>query len=219
MTLDFGAHLGAITRSVANLERDGKPARGVTLERAYDTTSDDLWDAVTNPERLPRWFLPVSGELELGGRYQLEGNASGTITDCDPPRWFSLTWEFGGQMSWVEVSVTPDGEARSRLTLCHIALLDDEFWPTYGPGAAGVGWDLGLVGLAKHLSDPDPDRSAAEDFDEEAFATSPEGKAIIADLSADWGRAAVEAGEDPAQAEAAAKRTAAFYTGEAPPEG
>lgn len=218
MTLDFGAQLGATTRSVTNLERDGKPARGVTLERAYDTTSDDLWDAVTNPERLPRWFLPVTGDLELGGRYHLEGNASGTITDCDPPRSFSLTWEFGGQMSWVEVSVAPDGDARSRLTLCHISLLDDEFWPTYGPGAAGVGWDLGLTGLGKHLQDPDGG-PASEDFDEAAFAASPEGKAIITDLSTDWARAAVEAGEDPEQAEAAAKRTTAFYTGGAPTEG
>jgi uncharacterized protein YndB with AHSA1/START domain len=63
-----------VERSVSALERDGKPARAVTLARAYDTTIDDLWDAVTNRERLPRWFLPVSGDLKLGGRYQFEGS-------------------------------------------------------------------------------------------------------------------------------------------------
>jgi hypothetical protein len=68
MKFNFHAYLGAVTRTVTVLEREGKPARNVTLERLYDTTADDLWDAVTNPERLPRWFLPVSGELKLGGR-------------------------------------------------------------------------------------------------------------------------------------------------------
>ena len=30
------------------------------------------------PSGFPRWFLPISGELRLGGRYQLTGNAGGT---------------------------------------------------------------------------------------------------------------------------------------------
>ena len=34
-----------------------------------DAAIDDVWDACTNPERIPRWFLPVSGDLRLGGRY------------------------------------------------------------------------------------------------------------------------------------------------------
>ncbi|HEV7242804.1 MAG TPA: SRPBCC family protein [Thermoanaerobaculia bacterium] len=205
MPFDFDTHLGAATRTVTMLEREGKPARGVTLERAYDTTTDDLWDAVTNPDRLPRWFLPVSGELKLGGRYQFEGNAGGTITECVPPRSLSATWEFGDAMSWVEVHITPEGEARSRLTLCHICPVDDH-WQTYGPGAAGVGWDLGLFGLAVHLSGSDR-------FDEDAFTSSPEGRALIASISEDWGRAAIAAGENPVHAEAAAKLTTAFYTG------
>jgi uncharacterized protein YndB with AHSA1/START domain len=207
MSIDFNAHLGAATRSVSVLEREGKPARGVTLERTYSTTPDDLWDALTNPERLPRWFLPVSGDLKPGGRYQLEGNAGGTITQCVPPRALSLTWEFGGGMSWVEVRLTPEGAARSRLTLCHICPVDD-FWSQYGPGAVGVGWDLGLLGLETHLSS-----GGAAGFDENAVIGSPEGKVYIAEASADWGRAAVAAGEDAARAEAAAKQTTAFYTG------
>ena len=56
----------------------------VILARTYDTTIDDLWDACTNPDRIPRWFLPISGDLRLNGRYQLEGNAGGTIERCEP---------------------------------------------------------------------------------------------------------------------------------------
>lgn len=203
---------GAVTRTVSELEREGKPARNVTLERSYDTTPEDLWDAMTNPERLPRWFAPVSGELKLGGRYQVENNAGGVITECVPPRYFSVTWEFGGGMSWVELRIMAEGEERSRMTLSHICPLDDH-WKKYGPGAVGVGWDLGLVGLAFHLSARD-----AERIDENAFGASSEGKFYIADCSEDWRRAAVAGGEDPSRAEAAAKLVTAFFTGSGPQE-
>lgn len=168
----------------------------------------DLWDAVTNPERLPRWFLPVSGALAAGGRYQLEGNAGGVITACEPGSRFNLTWEFGEDVSWVEVRVLDDGAGRARLTLTHTALLS-EHWNEYGPGATGVGWELGLLGLALHLADPDAPRP-----DEAAFAASAAGQAFIAGSSEGWERAAVAAGEDPGAARAAARRTTAFYTGE-----
>lgn len=206
---DFHKHLTGATRTVTKLERDGQAARGVTLERPYDTSPEDLWDAITNPERLPRWFLPVTGELRLGGRYQLEGNAGGTITECVPPEALSMTWEFAGEMSWVEVRIAAEADGRSRLTLCHICPVDEEYWPKYGPGAAGLGWDLGLTGLAMHLAG-----GAKEDFDENAFGASPEGKALIAAFAEAWGRADVESGEDPAHAAASARRTTAFYTGE-----
>ena len=54
---------------------------------------------MTNGERIPRWFLPVSGELGPGGRYQLEGNAGGVITVCERQSHFALTWEFVGDVS------------------------------------------------------------------------------------------------------------------------
>lgn len=204
---DFNAHLGTVTRSVSELEREGKPARSVTLERSYDTPADDLWDAVTNPQRLPRWFMPISGDLKSGGRYQLEGNANGTITECTPPRHFAATWEFGGEISWIEVHIAAEGEHRSRLTLSHICPVD-EHWEKYGPGAAGVGWDFGFIGLVVHLAS-----AGAERFDEEASMATTEGRTFIASASEDWGRAAIKAGEAPTRAEEAAKRTTAFYTG------
>src|SRR4029450_4047811 len=82
-------------------------ARVVSISQTYDTDIDDLWDAVTNPEHIPRWFLPVSGELKVGGRYQLEGNAGGVIERCEPPRSFAATWEYGGAISWIEVTLAP----------------------------------------------------------------------------------------------------------------
>ena len=208
MEIDVEHHLGAVERSVSSLVLDGQPARAVTLSRSYRTGIASLWDAVTSAERISRWFLPVSGTLEPRGRYQLEGNAGGEITACAKLSHFALTWEFGGWVSWVEVALSADGERRARLELTHTAHLS-EHWTEYGPGAAGVGWELGLLGLALHLADPDAPKP-----DEAAFAASPKGRALIRGSSDGWRQAAVAAGEEPDAARAAARRTAAFYTGE-----
>jgi uncharacterized protein YndB with AHSA1/START domain len=208
MNLDVEEHLGAMERSVSAGERDGQPVREVTLTRTFATTVDDLWDAVTNGERIPRWFLPISGELALGGRYQFEGNAGGVITECGPPSLLAATWEFGGDVSWVEVRLSDDGPGRARLTLTHTMHLSDQ-WETFGPGATGVGWEGGLLGLALHFDTPDEFISDAA-----AFTASEEGKAFYVGSSKAWGEAAIASGDDPTAARAAARRTTAFYTGE-----
>jgi uncharacterized protein YndB with AHSA1/START domain len=211
MTFDVENHLGAVERTASSLERHGKPARSVTLARIYDAAVDDLWDALTNPERLARWFLPVEGDLRLGGRYQLKGKAGGAITACEAPKRLDLTWEFGGDTSWVEVRLTPEGSDRTRLTLSHIAHVS-EHWGQYGPGAAGIGWELGLLGLALHLADP------AAQFDEAALSSSSEGKALIVGSSEAWAEADIKSGAEPSEARSAARRTSAFYTGSAQPD-
>ena len=131
---------------------DTGEAHVVTVSQSYDTDPADLWDAVTNIERIPRWFLPISGDLTLGGSYQLEGQAGGTILTCDPPKNFTATWEYGGNVSWIDVSITSEGPDRARLLLEHIIPVDDdEIWREFGPGAVGMGWDSMLLGLAIHL--------------------------------------------------------------------
>lgn len=108
----------------------------------------------------------------------------------------------------MEAHVSDDGDGRARLTLTHTSLFS-EHWAEYGPGATGVGWEMGPMGLAIHLAQPDEPMP-----DEAAFAASPEGKAFISGSSQAWAQAAVAAGEDPSAASAAAARTTAFYTGE-----
>ena len=209
MDLNVDNELGAVERSVSSIERDGQPARAVTLARSYTTTLEDLWDAVTSAQRIARWFLPVSGNLELGGRYQLEGNAGGTITRCEHSSHLSLTWEFGSDVSWVDLRLSDDGSGRARLALTHTALMSDH-WHHFGPGAVGVGWEMGLLGMELHLTRPSEPK-----LDEATFHTTLEGKALITGSSEAWGRVAVAAGTEPEDARAAAQRTTAFYTGEA----
>jgi uncharacterized protein YndB with AHSA1/START domain len=203
---------GAEFRRVDNREHLGKPALVGVAIRVYATTVEDLWEAITTPERLARWFLAVEGDLKLGGRYQLKGNAGGTITRCDPPEALDLTWEFGGGTSWVNLRLTPDGQ-QARLTLEHIAHKDGigkEHLKKYGPGATGVGWDLGLHGLKQHLANPEV---AIDPAAFEAWTLSTQGKAFIRKCGEAWGEAHIASGANPEEARAQAERTIAFYTG------
>ena len=208
---------GAVERKVESLEWEGRPARAVVAARSYPTGIDDLWDAITDPERIRRWFMPVSGDLRLGGRYQLEGNAGGTIDRCEAPRELAVTWEFGGNTSWVNVRLEAEGEDSTKLTLEHIAPEDEaglKFWDQFGPGAVGVGWDLGLLGLFKHVESPGEPLPKEEDL-----LTSPEGRVLAATLSDGWCAANVAFGTDEKAAGESAERTRAFYTGTEPDTG
>jgi uncharacterized protein YndB with AHSA1/START domain len=207
MQIDISARIGAVVRQVrADETYEGRRVHVVASSRAYPTDAADLWDALTNPERIPRWFLPVSGDLRLGGRYQLEGNAGGEITACDPPTRLAVTWEFGGGVSWLTVRLTAEGAGSTRLDLEHV-VPDDDHWRTYGPGATGVGWDLGLLGLALHVESGKPvDPSAFM-----AWMGSATGREYMTRSSEEWGQVGVGAGIP--DAEESAARTTAFYTG------
>jgi uncharacterized protein YndB with AHSA1/START domain len=162
--IDVTQQINAVRRHVGTRKLEEGEARVVTVSQAYDATIDDVWDACTNPERIPRWFLPVSGDLRLHGRFHLQDNASGTIERCDPPKSFGATWEYGGEVSWIDVRLSPEPNGETRLELEHIARVDDERAAEFGPGAVGVGWDMGFMGLAVYLSSGtpvDPNESAA----------------------------------------------------------
>jgi uncharacterized protein YndB with AHSA1/START domain len=208
--IDVVQQINAVQRRVGGRVIEAGQARTVIISQVYAAPVEDVWDACTNPERIPRWFLPVSGQLRLGGRYQLEGNAGGTIERCDPPQSFAATWEFGGDTSWIEVQLTAEPDGRTRLQIEHLALAGDERWAEFGPGAVGVGWDMALLGLAQHLS-TGPSISPE---DGAAWAASGEGRQFMS-LSGDrWRDASISAGTGRADAQAAADRTLAAYTGQ-----
>jgi uncharacterized protein YndB with AHSA1/START domain len=202
---------GAEFRRFENRDHAGKPARVVVAVRTYDTDCEDLWDAITRRERIPRWFLPIEGDLKLGGRYQLQGNAGGSITRCDPPHALDLTWEFGGGVSWVTVRLEPEDRS-TRLTLEHIVHASDvdAHWARFGPGAVGIGWDLTLRGMDQYLGGGGAgvDREAAQ-----SWVGSDAGKAFVRASATAWAEAHIAGGEDPAVARGMAERTAAAYTG------
>lgn len=207
MLTDPVATAGLVTREVRTGSRDGATTRIAVARRTYATGQADLWDALTNPERLPRWFLPVTGDLAVGGRYQTEGNAGGVVERCEAPTRFAVTWEMGPMVSWLVVTLTPEGEGTA-LELVHEAPVDPQMWDQFGPGAVGVGWDLALLGLDQHVRTGEPvDPETAN-----VLATSPDGVAFVRAAATGWAQAAVEDGDDPAVALPAAEATVGFYT-------
>ena len=188
--------------------RAGGPAGGghrVVLRRHYPAPVADVWDACTSPARIARWLSPVTGDLRPGGSYQLEGNAGGTITCCEPPHRLRVTWVFGDSpASQAELRLSALGDQDTLLELEHASLPDDAMWARFGPGAVGVGWDLALLGLSLHLSgQARPDAAA--------WLRSPEGTEFIIRTSSAWGTAYRAAGAAPDQAAAATRQVTAFY--------
>lgn len=207
--IEVSHQINDVQRQLGTRTMAAGEARTLTISQRYHTGIDDLWDACTNPERIPRWFLPVTGDLRLGGRYQLEGNAGGTIERCDPPESFAATWEFGGQVSWIEVGLSTEPGGWTRLELRHIAHVDDDMWDQFGPGAVGIGWDMVFMGLASHVA-------GHADLDSQGKAAWPASRdgALFMSLSSErWREASVAAGTDEAAAKAAADRCLAAYTG------
>jgi uncharacterized protein YndB with AHSA1/START domain len=144
--IDIVSQLNAIYRKVEQLPpADGSGERvSVLLQRGYDAPIGDVWDAVTQPDRIKRWFMPISGELRVGGSFQLEGNAGGEILTCEPPRLLKVT--FGGPTSVVEVRLTAQGDSDTVLELEHTVPIE---MAQSGAGAlyVGPGWDGALMGL------------------------------------------------------------------------
>ena len=130
MIIDIAEQIGAISRGVSQQHTESGETVAVTLERRYPADQADVWQAITDPDRVRRWFLPLTGELREGGNFQLEGNAAGDIMTCEPPRRLIVT--FGGESSIVDVLLSSDGQ-QTLLTLTHSVPLE-----LAGSGAAAM---------------------------------------------------------------------------------
>jgi len=185
-------------------------ARTVLIRRTYPAPVEDVWDAITDPQRISRWFAPVTGDFQLGGKYQIEGNAGGEILRCEPPRLLKVSWIFGDAepgSSEVEVRLSA-ADGGTLFELEHSATVDPGMWGQFGPGAVGVGWDLGLLGLSLHLTG-----GTLSTEDRETWHTTPEGSQFISLSSKAWGEAYRAAGASQTEVDLTVKNTTQFYTG------
>ncbi|WP_214111271.1 SRPBCC family protein [Acrocarpospora catenulata] len=156
-----------ILQQIAAIQREigGKPGETVSAvtRRTYPADIADVWDAITDPERLKRWFLPVTGEFRVGGRFQVEGNADGQILACEEPSLLRVS--YGHETSIVEIRLTAE-EAGTVFELEHavpVALAGSVAGALY----VGPGWDGALLGLGLYLA-------GEESGDPVAAANSPE---------------------------------------------
>ncbi|UJP08867.1 SRPBCC domain-containing protein [Microbacterium sp. KUDC0406] len=139
----------------------------LVYEDVYATGIDDLWQAITTPERLSRWMVEYTGDLRLGGTWAVAANgdepswATGTITACDAPRSFTTTWHAIEEEPTEVVVTLEEVEGGTRMRLVHTGIRSIFY---------GAGWQTYLERLRAHLAG----ESFEQEWDDRFAELSPE---------------------------------------------
>ena len=142
------------TGSLLGWTREVDGSGTVHVEDVYDTGIDELWAAVTEPERLERWLAKVSGDLRVGGTFAARFTSSwegpGRVEVCDRPHRLLLTMQPGtDEEMQIEALLTTESD-RTRL------VIEERGFP---PGVApdhGAGWQAHIEDLRAYLEGREP---------------------------------------------------------------
>lgn len=151
-------------------------ARAAVFRRTYDADIDDVWDACTNPERLRRWYTPVTGDLRVGGTVHQAQMGSGVILRCEAPRLLQLSLGPGG-VDEIELRLSVGADGTTDLWLQHATTLAEH---TIGGElydaiyCMGGGYYPRFQALALHLRGALP-----EDYDSTQFHLNPQMRSSI----------------------------------------
>ena len=135
---------------LGTMRRIDERTGAVRVEDVYDTDVNDLWSALTEPERLARWIATVEGDLTLGGivqaRFTSSWEGAGRIDVCDPPKHLVMTMEPGtDDEAVIEAVLTEDG-TRARLVIEERGLPLDVLYKH------GAGWQAHIEDLGRYLA-------------------------------------------------------------------
>lgn len=161
--------INAAHREISDGPAGAGEGRSLVLRRNYDAPVDEVWNACTDPARIRRWLAPVTGDLRVGGSFEVADHTRGRVLHCERPRLLRASWEYGqGAVTEVALRLTEDPSGGTLLELRHTSPTDvaDELLRTRGPAGAvanGAGWDLSLLGLGQYLRGRDADAVRRED--------------------------------------------------------
>ncbi len=150
-------------------------ARVAVFTRTYVAPIDDVWDACTNPERLRRWYVPVTGDLRPGGSFEQAGMGSGEVVRCEPPH--HLRVSIGGGADEIELRLSPGEGGSTLLELQHATTIGQHEIGGRMYDAIfcmGGGYYPRFVALDRHLRGELPD-----EYDSSAFHLNPEMRPAI----------------------------------------
>jgi uncharacterized protein YndB with AHSA1/START domain len=133
----------------------------VRIENHFETSVDDLWAAVTEPERLARWYGEVEGDLRVGGDFSVSIESDGWrgrghVDACERPERLLVTtreadesFEKGeGAPPFDEViEATLAAEGGSTVLVLEIRGLPLDKLEYYG-----AGWQIHTEHLAAHIA-------------------------------------------------------------------
>ena len=114
----------------------------VRMEDRFDSGADELWGALTEPDRLAQWYGEVEGDLSKGGEFRvritLTGERIGTVEACEPPQRLLLAMRDPDprpgqpEQTMIEAELITEG-AQTRL-VWETRGMPVELLPAYGAG-------------------------------------------------------------------------------------
>jgi uncharacterized protein YndB with AHSA1/START domain len=127
----------------------------VHVEDRFDTDADGLWQALTDPSRLARWYGEVEGDLRAGGEFRARvfdsGLWMGRVDACEPTRRLLVTMRDAdpqpGQpdKTVIEAQLTADGGQT-------ILVIEERGMPLHLLAAYGAGVQIHIEDLAAHIA-------------------------------------------------------------------
>lgn len=139
--------------------------RRLVIERTFDAPIDDVWAAVTEPERMARWIGSWSGDpatKRVAFRMLFEDGDSSEdveIRACDPPRRLAVTTHADGQSWQLELDLSEtDGVTTLVFTQPAVGAAEAE--------NVGPGWEYYLDRLVRAETGGDP---ADVDFERDYY--------------------------------------------------
>jgi uncharacterized protein YndB with AHSA1/START domain len=127
---------------------DGKGV--VRMEDRFDTDIEDLWSALTKPERLARWIGEVEGDLRLGGEFRARFTSTwegpGRVDVCGPPHRLLVTMSPGqDDETVIEAWLVADGDKT-------VLVAEERGLPLDKLAAYGAGWQAHVEDLGSYLA-------------------------------------------------------------------
>lgn len=146
----------ATRRGVVTRQDDGR--QRLEFRRSWPDPIDDVWGALTEPDRLARWIGRYDGERSAGaaGTFFMtheEGEPVGepmTIRECDPPRRLVVEWTQQETEDWrVDLELWREG-GRTHLSFVQVFPADADVVDF------AMGWHWYLAKFGAELGDPPP---------------------------------------------------------------
>ncbi|WP_028651842.1 SRPBCC family protein [Nocardioides halotolerans] len=149
-------------------QRDGQHV--LIQTREFRAPVEDVWAAVTEPDRLARWIGswtgdPTEGSVEFRMLFEGEDHEAETMTIrvCEPPHRLHLTSHAGDDVWLLELDLT-HADGVTTLTFSQPGVSAEQL------GGVGPGWDYYLDRLVDVETGADP---ARRDFERDYYpATS-----------------------------------------------
>ncbi|MGH3913621.1 MAG: SRPBCC family protein [Pseudonocardiaceae bacterium] len=144
-----------VTSPPGEVRNDADGGRTLVFHRRYPCPIEDVWSAVTDSERLARWFGSYQGVGVVGGTVALTMNAEEDtgggpstvhIVECEPPRRLVVEIPENETASW-RIALTLSPEADTTVLLFEQIVPSEMNLADVGPG-----WHWYLDRLAASLT-------------------------------------------------------------------